>query len=318
MACSMVSSSGGASLFRRGSRCLCPLKSAGRSGIILGKNEWLALQNDHHLRHAFATVVISTQKRYCSSSSSSSNSNSSSKEEERSIDPSISSSSKKLKTKVPELLLDESFFNWKNKEIWTVPNIITMSRIVSSPILAITIAYDMKIVSFAGCVFFAFSDWLDGYIAKNYNQATVLGAFLDPVADKCLITALTLGLAAKGLLPIAVACTFIGRDVALIGLSTYVRWREKPPDAPFFNTTHSATFEIVPSELSKLNTFLQLVLLTSTMSHFSFGAPSLLHVEPLYWISAVTTVASGVSYLDGSGIRRLSETGVGRGHEKRG
>ena len=279
--------------------------SVGSRGGIMLLYKKIALQNSL----CAPTIVIPEQKRQCSSNSSSSSSGSSSSRSSSSNSKSSKEHKVDLKRKVM------SYFDLNNKEIWTIPNIITVSRIASSPLLALTIAYDMKMVSFAGCVLFGFSDWLDGYIAKNYNQMTVLGAFLDPVADKCLITALTLGLTAKGFLPVALACTFVGRDVALIGLSTYVRWKEKPSNAPFFDTTHSATFEIVPSELSKVNTFLQLVLLTSTMSYFSFGAPSLVYVEPLYWISAVTTITSGVSYLDGSGIRRLSETGIGRGHD---
>ena len=74
-----------------------------------------------------------------------------------------------------------------NKEINTIPNIITMSRIISSPLLAIAIANDMKFIAFSGCIIFAFTDWLDGYLATKLNQKTVLGAFLDPVADKVFI-----------------------------------------------------------------------------------------------------------------------------------
>jgi cardiolipin synthase (CMP-forming) len=56
------------------------------------------------------------------------------------------------------------------REIWTIPNIITISRIASSPLIAIAIASDMKEAALIGCTVGAFSDWLDGYIAKNYNQ----------------------------------------------------------------------------------------------------------------------------------------------------
>jgi cardiolipin synthase len=68
-----------------------------------------------------------------------------------------------------------------------------MSRIVASPLLSVAIAYDMKVVALGGCVVFGLTDWLDGYLAKKLNQRTVLGAFLDPMADKVLIGALTLG-----------------------------------------------------------------------------------------------------------------------------
>lgn len=139
-----------------------------------------------------------------------------------------------------------------DKNINTIPNIITMSRIISSPLLSIAIAYDMKITALSGCIIFAFTDWLDGYLAKKLNQKTVLGAFLDPVADKILIGSLTIGLVVKGLLPISLAGIMIGRDITLIIASFILRAKEKPFGAHFFDTTNSATFNIVPNELSKV------------------------------------------------------------------
>lgn len=127
-----------------------------------------------------------------------------------------------------------------------------MSRIVASPLLSMAIAYDMKAAALGGCIVFGITDWLDGYLAKKLNQATVLGAFLDPMADKVMIGALTIGLVAKGLMPIELACVILGRDLALIAASFALRAIEKPADAHFFDTTDSATFNIVPSEMSKV------------------------------------------------------------------
>lgn len=156
--------------------------------------------------------------------------------------------------------MDAPAISWKqyiqslvdNKEINTIPNMITMSRIVASPLLSVAIAYDMKAVALGGCVLFGFSDWLDGYLAKKLNQKTVLGAFLDPMADKVMIGALTLGLVAKGLLPIPLACVIIGRDLTLVAASFALRAIERPAGSTFFDTTDSATFNIVPSDLSKV------------------------------------------------------------------
>lgn len=140
-----------------------------------------------------------------------------------------------------------------NKEINTIPNIITMSRIAASPLLSVAIAYDMKAVALGGCVLFGFSDWLDGYLAKKLNQKTVLGAFLDPMADKVMIGALTVGLVAKGLLPFPLACVILGRDAVLIGATFALRAIQRPAGSHFFDTTDSATFNIIPSELSKVS-----------------------------------------------------------------
>lgn len=204
-----------------------------------------------------------------------------------------------------------------SKELWTVPNMITISRIVASPGLALAIAYDMKEVALVGCLVAGFSDWLDGYIAKNYNQMTVLGGMLDPIADKVMVGSLTAGMAYKGLLPMELAGVIVGRDAILLAASFALRWYEQPKGAPFFDTTYSATFEIVPSNLSKFNTGAQFVLLSCTLSHFALGSPMLASLEPLWWITGGTTVLSGLGYVTGSGVRRLrgTVTGQGRGLE---
>ena len=114
------------------------------------------------------------------------------------------------------------------KHVMTIPNMITTSRILASPVLGIAIAYDMKALALGGCVVFAFSDWLDGYLAKKLNQMTVLGAFLDPLADKFMIGSLTVGLLYKDMIPLPLAVVIIGRDVALVGMSFWKRQKERP------------------------------------------------------------------------------------------
>jgi cardiolipin synthase len=193
--------------------------------------------------------------------------------------------------------------------VFTPDRFFAIIRIVASPGLTYAIALDMKEVALVGCVVFAFTDWLDGYIARTFDQKTVLGAFLDPVADKVFIGALTLGLAAKDLLPLPLAVVIVGRDVSLIAASFYIRSRERPPGAPFFDTTYSATFQITPSEISKANTLIQFGLITATLGNFATGVPAITAIEPLWWITAVSTIWSGASYLDGTGLKRLSKAG---------
>ena len=71
-------------------------------------------------------------------------------------------------------------------EINTIPNAITLSRLAATPFLAYLILDQQYKLAFGGLVVFGFTDWLDGYIARNYNQTSVLGTFLDPFADKVL------------------------------------------------------------------------------------------------------------------------------------
>jgi len=154
---------------------------------------------------------------------------------------------------------------WIRPENLTIPNMITVSRIISSPILGWAIMNDQKELAFGGCIIFGFSDWLDGYLAKKLNQRTVLGAFLDPFADKCMIGSLAVGLMYKGLLPVELVGLMIGRDACLIISSFAYRTLYKPPDVEFFDTSNTTNFVVEPSVLSKVSPF-----------------PSLLVFPPLY------------------------------------
>ena len=76
------------------------------------------------------------------------------------------------------------------------------------------------------CLISGFLDWLDGYIAKTFNQKTVLGAFLDPLADKIFIGSVTIGLTMKGLFPVPLAMIMIGRDVFFVAALFAIRATE--------------------------------------------------------------------------------------------
>lgn len=65
-----------------------------------------------------------------------------------------------------------------------LPNILTVSRIVATPGIAILTALDQPVAAAALFAIAGLTDWLDGYLARKLNQATALGAMLDPIADK--------------------------------------------------------------------------------------------------------------------------------------
>ncbi len=71
-----------------------------------------------------------------------------------------------------------------------LPNIITLARILLVPVFVITYLMPGQWTYIITAVFFglaAFTDWLDGYLARRLNQTTPFGAFLDPVADKLIV-----------------------------------------------------------------------------------------------------------------------------------
>lgn len=138
------------------------------------------------------------------------------------------------------------------KEYQTIPNYITISRILASPLLTYAVIYDYKAYAFGGVLLFGFTDWLDGYLAKKLNQQTTIGAFLDPLADKVMIGSLTIGLLWKGLLPLELGTLIISRDVFLALCSIILRYIDKPSESGFWDVS-SATFSVVPTLLSKVS-----------------------------------------------------------------
>ena len=76
--------------------------------------------------------------------------------------------------------------------MWTIPNIITIVRVLLIPVFVLVYFLDWKWAHQAGAFIFwfaAITDWVDGYLARKLNQSTAFGAFLDPVADKLIVAA---------------------------------------------------------------------------------------------------------------------------------
>jgi CDP-diacylglycerol--glycerol-3-phosphate 3-phosphatidyltransferase len=76
--------------------------------------------------------------------------------------------------------------------MWTIPNIITIVRVMLIPVFVVVYFLDWKWAHQAGAFIFwfaAITDWFDGYLARKLNQTTAFGAFLDPVADKLIVAA---------------------------------------------------------------------------------------------------------------------------------
>src|SRR4249920_1019016 len=72
-------------------------------------------------------------------------------------------------------------------DIWNVPNILTIARLVLSVICFITLTFDWYLTSLILFAIAAGTDWVDGFYARRYGQITQLGRILDPFADKIII-----------------------------------------------------------------------------------------------------------------------------------
>ncbi len=101
---------------------------------------------------------------------------------------------------------------------------------------------------------------------------------------------MSIGLAAQNIVPYPLVALIVLRDVVLFSGTFYLRLKHKPPDAPIFDTSATATFEIIPSTLSKINTLCQFSCIILGMSNFTLGFPLIEHLEPLFWLTAGTTL----------------------------
>ncbi|XP_063426184.1 probable cardiolipin synthase (CMP-forming) [Mytilus trossulus] len=184
------------------------------------------------------------------------------------------------------------------EQIINIPNVLTMSRIVATPFLGYLVVQEAYTPAFCIFVVAGMTDVLDGYIARNFNQMTVLGSALDPLADKLLVSVLTVTLTMSSLMPVPLAAVILGRDILLILASLYFRYISLPPPKTFsrFCDVTNATVKLHPSNISKLNTFLQLTLIASSLAAPVFGFMDHAALQTLWYLTGTTTIASGVGY----------------------
>lgn len=106
---------------------------------------------------------------------------------------------------------------------FNIPNQLTLGRLFLCAIFTFLLALDTAWSGMAAFVVFvlaSLTDWLDGYLARKWDQITDMGKLLDPLADKILISAAFIGMAAKGLAPFWIVVFIIAREFLITGLRT--------------------------------------------------------------------------------------------------
>ncbi|KAI0057427.1 hypothetical protein BV25DRAFT_1892645 [Artomyces pyxidatus] len=199
------------------------------------------------------------------------------------------------------------------ENIYTLPNLLTVSRIAACPVLGWAIIEGDFGLATGLLVYAGFTDWVDGFLARRYHMKSVLGTILDPAADKTLMTTLVVTLTMKGLLPLPVAAVVLGRDVLLSLSAFYIRYTSLPQPKTFqrYWDFSIPSAEVRPTTISKVNTALQLLLMGSTtvaplLPGMAVGIGVFLH--GLQWTVATTTVWSGFSYIfSKDAVRVLSD-----------
>jgi cardiolipin synthase len=164
------------------------------------------------------------------------------------------------------------------------PNLLTLLRLFIIPFLIIEILDGNYRVTFALFLLAGISDGLDGLLARWLSQRTTLGLYLDPIADKLLMSTLFVVLTHVGLMPRYVTVLVFSRDLGILLIATLL-----------FATGTLREFH--PSLLGKLNTLLQILGLTAVLCDRIFVSPELTMVKDgLVRLIAVMAPLSAAQY----------------------
>jgi len=174
---------------------------------------------------------------------------------------------------------------------FNLPTLLTWARILAIPVVVGVYytglpAETQNIVGTALFILFALTDWADGYLARRLSMTSSFGAFLDPVADKFLVTAALLVLVHLGRLHALIALVIIGREIAISALREWM-------------AQIGAARSVAVHMLGKVKTVVQMIAIPFLLYHgVLFGL-----IDTQFWVtvliiaSAILTIWSMVYYL---------------------
>ncbi|PLX88261.1 MAG: CDP-diacylglycerol--glycerol-3-phosphate 3-phosphatidyltransferase [Desulfuromonas sp.] len=180
--------------------------------------------------------------------------------------------------------------------IFNLPNILTMARIAAVPVVLVLLLFESSANCFWAAVVFsvaAITDWLDGYLARKWEIVTVIGKFLDPLADKLIVMVALIMLIPLDRVPAWAVFVILAREMLVTGLRSIAS---------------SEGIVIAASPLGKYKTIFQMIAIIALLLHYRyywlFGwqvdifYPSMHNVGLFFfYISFILTVWSGGDYL---------------------
>jgi cardiolipin synthase len=166
----------------------------------------------------------------------------------------------------------------------TIPNLLTLVRIIMTPFILIALSKGQYMIG--GWTFgaAAFTDILDGLLARRFGSQSKIGQYLDPIADKILLTSIYVGLAMGGAVPLWIVLLIIARDLWILLLSGIaLRFTE-------FR-------QLQPSLWGKASTFFQIMAAVAVMAARAYGNDWFLRISTALLAGIVIlAVISGVDY----------------------
>src|SRR6201995_4655581 len=165
-----------------------------------------------------------------------------------------------------------------------VPNIITLGRLLAVPFIVWAIASNQMEIAFAIFIIAGVSDAVDGFLAKNFNMTSELGALLDPLADKALLVSIYVALGIWGAIPRWIVILVVSRDIMIVA-AVIVSWLFDKP------------VQMKPSMVSKLNTAAQVAYAALVLASLGFGFNSTPYDLILMGFVTIFTLLSVSFYL---------------------
>ena len=179
----------------------------------------------------------------------------------------------------------------------SIPNLITLGRILLVPIVVWAITLGEMRVAFLLFLAAGISDAVDGFLAKRFHMKSELGAYLDPLADKALIVSIYVSLGIAGVLPIFLVILVVSRDIMIIG-AFLLAWLVGRP------------MPVRPLLVSKANTVAQIVLVVLLLAERAFGFDLTLVSQVTMGAVAFLTLVSIAFYL-AEWVRHMNSVGAG-------
>jgi len=177
----------------------------------------------------------------------------------------------------------------------SIPNLITLGRILLVPVVVWAITAGEMRIAFALFLAAGISDAVDGFLAKRFGMTTELGAYLDPLADKALLTSVYVTLGYEGHMASWLVILVVFRDVLIIG-------------GAILYQTITGALKMRPLLVSKINTAAQIALAAVVLAQSGLGVDYGI-ADLLVPVVAATTLASGGAYLVVWGWRALHMQG---------
>ncbi|MGO9894707.1 MAG: CDP-alcohol phosphatidyltransferase family protein [Bryobacteraceae bacterium] len=164
------------------------------------------------------------------------------------------------------------------------PNALTALRILLTPVVIVAILEARHMLALEWFLLAAVTDVVDGALARRLEQPTVIGAYFDPIADKCLLSGVFLALGWSRLVPRWMVAIVLGRDLyILLAALACLLW--------------TPLRKFPPSLWGKASTFMQISTVVAWLVRDAYGtAPLRAAADILMWLAASLALASGIEY----------------------